>query len=896
MSDDGSRLGELFRGEAGEHAQTMASALATLARDARDAAALAGLGRAAHTLRGAAQVVGLNEAARLMQALERFVGELPRGGAVAPAGLAALQVVHALVAELAEIAPGEQLGWETRRARAVDAAIRALRAPGPAPAPAPVPAPAAAAAAEGSIDHEMLGLFRIEVEAQTAVLSDGLLALERDTTHTEGVEALMRAAHSLKGAARILNLDPAVRLAHAMEDHLILVGSGRLPMTVPAADTLLAGTDQLLQLAQAPSEWLAAHAGEMLAMAARIMALRHAPMVTQTVAIVPPTQTPTAKDAAGLAVVPPPPSATQSVATVAAAAVQGPDERVVRVRATHLDKLMGLAGESLVEARRVEPLVTSLRRLGKQQQALTDLVDELTGAEPASELAQRAKASVRELRTQLAARTGELESHARRAEDLTRRLYAEAIASRMRPFADGVRGFPRLVRDLARTLGKSVDLVISGEDVDVDRDILERIEAPINHMLRNAIDHGIELPAERAAAGKPERATLRLEARHWAGMLTVSVADDGRGILPERVRHKIVERGLVAEHTAAELSDVEVLDWLFRPGFSTADEVSLVSGRGVGLDVVRSVVQEIGGSGRLGSEPGRGTSFHLQLPITLSVQRAVVVEIAGEPYAFPLLRIERLCNLATAEVRTLEGRPYFTLEGKNIALIAGAQVLDLGGAPPREQLSVVVIGERLAPVGVIVDKFLGEQDLVVRPLDRRLGKVADLSAAAILPDGTPLLILDVDDMCRSIVRLLQGGAVSHIEAGAGPAARVGKRVLVVDDSISVRELERQVLVNRGYEVAIAVDGMDAWETLRAREFDLVITDVDMPRMNGIELTRSIKQDARLRSIPVMIVSYRENQADRLRGLDAGANYYLTKSNFHDETLVQAVGDLIGGVE
>jgi two-component system sensor histidine kinase and response regulator WspE len=555
---------------------------------------------------------------------------------------------------------------------------------------------------------------------------------------------------------------------------------------------------------------------------------------------------------------------------------------------------MGLAGESLVEARRVEPLVTSMRRLSKQQQALTDLVDELAASAPTSELAQRAKLAARDLRTQLLGRTGELEGHARRAEDLTRRLYGQAIASRMRPFSDGVRGFPRLVRDLARTLDQSVDLVIAGEEVDVDRDILERIEAPINHMLRNANDHGIETSAERRAAGKPERATLRLEARHWAGMLTVRVSDDGRGIDPGKVRRKIVERGLVAEHTAAELSDVEVLDWLFRPGFSTADEVSLVSGRGVGLDVVRSVLQEIGGTVRLGSEPGKGTSFHLQLPITLSVQRAVVVEIAGEPYAFPLLRIERLHTVEAAQVHTLEGRPFFTLEGKNVALVAAAQVLELGAVPPRDTLSVVVIGERLAPVGVIVDRFLGEQDLVVRPLDRRLGKVADLSAAAILPDGTPLLILDVDDMCRSIIRLLQGGALGAVAAAEGGAtARVGKRVLVVDDSISVRELERQVLANRGYEVAIAVDGMDAWETLRAGEFDLVITDVDMPRMNGIELTRSIKQDPRLRAIPVMIVSYRENQADRLRGLDAGANYYLTKSNFHDETLVQAVGDLIG---
>jgi two-component system sensor histidine kinase and response regulator WspE len=379
-------------------------------------------------------------------------------------------------------------------------------------------------------------------------------------------------------------------------------------------------------------------------------------------------------------------------------------------------------------------------------------------------------------------------------------------------------------------------------------------------------------------------------------MLSVTVSDDGRGIDHDRVRAKIVERGRATEEAAAALSDTAVLDYLFMPGFSTASEVTEISGRGVGLDVVQSVIQEVGGSVRIVSERGEGASFHLQLPITLSVVRAVVVEIAGEPYAFPLMRIERIVSLPASELRVLEGRQYFTLEGKNIGLVYGPQVLDLEGAPPpADELSVVVISDRANSCGVAVDRFLGEHDLVVRPLDPRLGKVADISAAAIMADGSPLLILDVEDLVRSVVRLvstLPARQLRRLDAHKD-AHRPQKQVLVVDDSITVREVQRQLLENRGYHVTIAVDGMDGWQRVRSDPFDLVITDVDMPRLNGIDLVRSIKQDTRLKDLPVMIVSYREREEDRRRGLEAGANYYLTKSDFHDETLVQAVQDLIG---
>jgi two-component system sensor histidine kinase and response regulator WspE len=278
------------------------------------------------------------------------------------------------------------------------------------------------------------------------------------------------------------------------------------------------------------------------------------------------------------------------------------------------------------------------------------------------------------------------------------------------------------------------------------------------------------------------------------------------------------------------------------------------------------------------------------------VLRAVVVDIAGEPYAFPLARIVRLASVPAAQVAQLEGNDYVTMEGLHVGLVSGAELLDLGDArPPIGDLSIVVVTHVGLQYGVVVDRFRGEQDLVVRPLDARLGKVADISASALLSDGTPLLIIDVEDLTRSIGRVRQAGRMLRVEAAAaaGGGASRKKRVLVVDDSITVREVQRQLLANRGYQVDVAVDGMDGWRAVRDGGYDLVISDVDMPRMDGIELVRSIKQDSGLRRTPVMIVSYRDKEEDRRRGLEVGADYYLAKSNFHDDALLAAVVDLIG---
>ncbi len=407
------------------------------------------------------------------------------------------------------------------------------------------------------------------------------------------------------------------------------------------------------------------------------------------------------------------------------------------------------------------------------------------------------------------------------------------------------------------------------------------------------VDHGIESPDVRQAAGKSAAGLIKLEVRHRAGMLAITITDDGRGLDVERIRQKIVERGLSTADLTEAMTPAEVLEFLFLPGFSTAEKVTEYSGRGVGLDVVQQSVRRIGGAVRVTTRPGKGATFHLQLPITLSVLRALIVEIDGEPYAFPHNRIDRLIRVPADSLRSLENRQFLVVDEQNVGVVFASQVLGLAKQPvANRELLVLLVSDSTGEYGLIVDDFRSEQDLVVRPLDTRLGKVPNISAAAILDDGSPVLIADVEDMVRSLDRYIQGGTLqrhSRESATVGPK----KRVLVVDDSITVREVERQILRNRGYEVTVAVDGQDGWNMVRAEPFDLVISDVDMPRMNGLELVRLIRAEPSLATLPVIIVSYKERPEDRMRGLDVGANYYLTKSSFHDNTFLQAVRDCIG---
>jgi two-component system sensor histidine kinase and response regulator WspE len=757
-------------------------------------------------------------------------------------------------------------------------------------------------------DSSLLELFSMEAEAQTQVLSAGLLALERDPTQADHLESCMRAAHSLKGAARIVGVDAGVSVAHVMEDCLVSAQEGRLYLRPEHIDALLQGTDLLLRIATPDNSPGPADIEAYVTVMARLLdplalavpiSTPIAPFMAEDLLQAPEVELPMPVSVLDIE---PQPAAYVEPAPKAKRTTEN-GERVLRVTAERLNSLLDLSSKSLVETLRLKPHLATMQRLKRLQsnglRALENLnvhLKEQALSLEAREALDNARRLLAESQQLLVEKNAELDEFAWQASQRAQVLYDTALACRMRPFADVLTGQVRMVRDLGRSLGKQVRLEIEGEKTQVDRDVLEKLEAPLTHLLRNAVDHGIESPEQRLLAGKPAEGLIRLRASHQAGLLVLELSDDGNGVDLEKVRRSIIERQLSPAETAGQLSEEELLTFLFLPGFSLRDTVTEISGRGVGLDAVQHMVRQLRGAIVLEQAAGEGSHFHLEVPLTLSVVRSLVVEVGDEAYAFPLAHIERMCNLEPSDIVQVEGRQHFWHEGRHVGLVAASQLLQRPASQNSQQtLKVVVIREREAIYGVAVERFIGERTLVVLPLDERLGKVQDISAGALLDDGSVVLIVDVEDMLRSVDKLLDTGRLERIaRQGSQVVEAARKRILVVDDSLTVRELQRKLLLNRGYDVAVAVDGMDGWNALRSEDFDLLITDIDMPRMDGIELVSLLRRDNRLQSLPVMVVSYKDREEDRRRGLDAGADYYLAKASFHDDALLDAVVELIGG--
>ncbi len=923
VTQDASML-DLFRVECEQHGEMIGDALLQLEQDPTSPEKLEKLMRASHSIKGAARLVGIEPVVHIAHAMEDGFVAAQKFEVVLDAGnidlmLKGLDVINEIATH-----QGDHKAWYAGREEEIAKLVQSLSAitgnskasQDEVSADAPLQQREEIAGVSsveveepeivpGIQDMSMLELFRVECDQHGAVLSKGLLELEQDPTSSERLEPLMRAAHSVKGAARLVGIDLVVKLAHAIEDDFVAAQKGEIVLEPDQIDVLLKGIDIIRTIAVYEgelTEWYAANKKNYLSLLADINGVLKGQKPQSTASASAATAQAEQHKSKPVAVVetakaPAPAQQRQELKKAT-----GPQkDRVLRVSAELVNRLMGLAGESLVESRWLYPYSESLRRLKRQQTELVVLIDGMrehmerhSVSEDVRNLVRNAQRQASYCREIMSDRLAELESYDRRATNLSSRLHEEVVGSRMRPFGDGVHGFPRMVRDISRSLKKDVQFVLEGETTMVDRDILDKIEAPLNHIIRNAIDHGLETAEERALTDKPAKGTIRLNAYHNAGMLSIVVEDDGRGVDHEKLRRKIIEKGLVDTNMAETLTETELLDFLFLPSFSTKDQVSEISGRGVGLDVVHDAVQEMRGNVRATSILGQGTRFHMQLPLTLSVIPALLVEISGEPYAFPLARIDRIASIYKNSVVEAEGNQFVVLDGKNVGLVSACQILEKESTHEQaDQMSLVVLNERNNYYGMVVDKFLGERELVVQVMPEVLGKVQDISAAALMEDGSPLLIVDIDDLIRSIEKVLKVARLGKVSSIVEEDFRASKRVLVVDDSITVREVERKLLEAAGYYVQTAVDGVDGLNMLRSAHFDMLVTDVDMPRMNGIDLVKTVRQDTAMRSMPVLMVSYKDREEDKLRGLEAGADYYLTKGSFHDETLLQAVVDLVG---
>ena len=461
-------------------------------------------------------------------------------------------------------------------------------------------------------------------------------------------------------------------------------------------------------------------------------------------------------------------------------------------------------------------------------------------------------------------------------------LQERTMRARMVPVATIAEPLHRAVRDAARATGKDVRWEARGTDTELDRNVLEQITDPLLHLVRNAVDHGLEPSSERTAAGKPAAGVVRFHAMQLGSEVIVAISDDGRGIDVDRVRERARATGRLG---AGEPSAEEVLDLIFAPGLSTADEVSEISGRGVGLDVVRSKLDALRGRVEVRTTPGQGSEFRVRVPITLAVLPSLLVSAAGQAYAIPLHSVSVALAATDIEAASVAGRPMLILDGEPVPFASLAASLGTGAASEGPAVVMTGLATRHA---FQVDELLGQRDVVVKGLGRLVPRLPAVAGASVEPDGSILLVLD------------PAGVVEHARPGrAAPAQEAGSaapergRVLVVDDALTVRELQRSILERAGYTVVTAGDGLEALARLADTEVDIVLTDLEMPNMDGFTLTEEIRSRPALVGLPVMILTSRASDEDRRRGLEAGADGYVVKSAFDQVALIDAVERLLG---
>jgi two-component system chemotaxis sensor kinase CheA len=760
---------------------------------------------------------------------------------------------------------------------------------------------------------ELMAVFASEAADQLQSLNRNLLALEETTDAGERQQLLaeiFRDAHTLKGGAAVVDLKHVATLAHHLESIFAVLQREELRADPDLFDLLYQTLDVVEGLVREAQGGEPAAAG-VSGLAERLESAAKEERV--------PTQAPEA--------VPRPPDGTRRQALAGPEerdvaeqpAVRAAGEETIRVATSKLDSLMTQVGELVVAGTGSQRNVAEVRGIGEELAELTAAWREARShyrrsATPTEEAAapDGGAATSPRLRSRHASGAADFLEEAepqllralervnrlaravradgRRMKQITADLQDDVRRARMLPVSTVFDTFPRMVRDLAREQGKKVRLDIRGGDTQMDRIVLEQIKAPLTHLLRNCVDHGIEEPRPRSVAGKSSEGVIFLSASQHGDSVSIEVADDGAGIDLETVKATAIDKGLVASDDAGAISDRDALALIFNSGLSTSPLITEVSGRGVGLDVVRENVERLNGTIELDTVPGQGTKLSLDIPLTVTTTRCVLIRVSGQIFALPISNIERMVRVAPEDVHEAEGREVIAVAGKAIALRSLAAILGLEEPERNELRPALIIRSAEKTVALLVDQTARVEEVVVKSLPRPLLRVRHAAGATVLGTGEVSVVLNVADVVRSAL----GSEAPASRARLAETAKDGRPavILLADDSITTRTLEKNILQAAGYEVRVAVDGVDAWTSLQADGADLVVSDIQMPRMDGFDLTAKIRSDERFKHLPVVLVTSLESAADRERGIEVGADAYIGKSGFDQEQLLDVIRRLI----
>lgn len=758
--------------------------------------------------------------------------------------------------------------------------------------------------------QELESLFRGEARDHLAAMNRLLLQLETEQNlpadqYQNIIREIFRAAHSLKGAARTVNRTDIEKVAHALESAFDSLRNQTLVLTPEVADALYDGMDSIDSLLEGKTEGLLLDQ-IMVNLQSLVAPTAAEPPVEKPAT---PRSSPSSAPARAQAMMVPIKSQPPTVE------IPSDDFRMldetIRVTVSKLDNLIVEVGNLLVARINIDRRVQEIKTLRSQHhlwqkqwrtvhndyirliRTIEQRPEQMEAWQPMLGFLQDTQRYMKNVARDL------LRLEQAVSEDcLTLGLAADAVQiglrdMRLLPFETIVGGLQRMVRDVARDLGKEVIFQTVGTHIALDKHVLENIKDPLTHLLRNAIDHGIETPEERHALGKPVQGLILLALAQRGNAINIMVSDDGRGIDVNRVQRKAIQIGLISPTETIGLSKTETYELLLYPGMSTSERVSEISGRGIGLDVVRENVEALQGQIHIESQIGYGSTFEIVLPVSLSTMHCMLVALGKEVYAVPSSAVVRVSFFDTTRSFSVKGQSMIMLDERPMPVVSLREVLERPAgerAAPAKQL-VLVIGAGERRQAFLVDDVIAEQEIVVRNLNPEMARVRNISGATVMASGEVVLILNVNDLVKSAQTQRR---LYHPEVASGTPIETKRvtRILVVDDSITTRTLQRNILEAAGFEVVIATHGKEALEKLENMAVDLMITDVEMPLMNGFELTAQVRRAPALAHLPIILVTSLDSQENREKGFKAGADAYITKGVFDQNELLHTIKNLL----
>ena len=798
--------------------------------------------------------------------------------------------------------------------------------------------------------QKFLQRFAEEARENLEKISQGLLHFEQNPQDQEKLNEIFRAAHTLKGSSRMMKLTTISDTAHSLEDLFSAFREGRVLLTPSISDLIFRGIDVIRDMVEVGvvaggnpvldqplcDALIAVAAGEPIATQEPVAAKKPEEKEVavepdaakkpeekevavepdaavkpeeKKVAVEPDTAVkPEEKRVAVEPVRAPspekPPPAPLPAPSVPAPIVAGqaPSQAIppavkktvtIRISAEKLDALIRTTGEVISFQNRLKQRMLEIkqaRRLsGKHQEKLNALPwpDNLQN-DHRQPLLETASA----LNNQLSRWV----SHFRDDSDLLGILFndlqTEALGLRMLPLSTLFDTFPRLVRDVSRSVGKQVKLVMQGGDTNLDKVIIEKIGGPLMHMIRNAVDHGIESPEERQQAGKPETGNLRLTAWAEGEGIIIELADDGGGIAVEKLKNKALQKKLVSASDLESKSRSELFDLIFLPGFSTSPIITDNSGRGVGMDVVKKeILDNLKGAITIHSNPGQGSNFRIRLPLTLATIEVLLIRAGGRIFAFPKNSVREVLKVSRKEVIQVVGRQAIRVREQVLPVVGLADLIDLPSlamARNSGQLTLLIVTSGIEFLGLIVDELLDDMEIVLKPLPYFMRNNVFASGLIISGQNEIVSVINVPSLIQ-ITKEFKKHAIAEQESGASAQ----KHILVVDDSLNTREIEKEILQSYGYRVDVAQDGVDALDKAKKQPFDLIVTDVEMPRKDGFTLTEKLRETESYRYTPIIIVTSRDKEEDKQRGIQVGADAYIIKGSFDQSNLLDTVRNLSG---